>query len=438
VSRAGARAELEALFRAALRAVDPGEAVRRALAREGSRLGVAGVLLPDDARCVVLAAGKAAAAMAAAFEREAGERVARGLVITKDGHGLPLAKLGLREAAHPLPDARSEAAGAEALALAASASADETLVVLLSGGASALTSCPLPGLRLEELRETTDLLLRAGAEIGELNCLRKHLTRVAGGRLAAASRAREIVVLAISDVMGDDWATLGSGPCAPDPSSYADALAVLRRRGLSEKVPAAVRRHLEAGAAGLRPESAKPGDPALARVRRLFVASNRDALAAAREAGRARGLAVHVLTERLRGEARHVGRRLAALARALRPGPPRLLLAGGEPTVTVRGRGRGGRAQELALAAALELAGERRVALLAAGTDGSDGPTPAAGAFADGATLARGAAAGVDARAALAENDAYGFFAREGGCFVTGPTGTNVMDLVLVRVSDDA
>jgi glycerate-2-kinase len=432
----GRREELEGLFRAALRAVDPGEAVRGALSREGSRLLVAGVALPEDARCVVLAAGKAAAAMAAAFEREAGDRVVRGLVVTKDGHGLPLAKLGLREAGHPLPDARSEAAGAEALALAESAGADETLVVLLSGGASALTSCPQPGLRLEELRETTDLLLRAGAGIAELNCLRKHLTRVAGGRLAAAaSRAREIVVLAISDVIGDDWATLGSGPCAPDPSTYADALAVLRRRGLLERVPAAVRSHLEAGLAGLRPESPKPADPALARVRSVLVASNRDALAAAGAAGRARGLAVHVLTDRLHGEARDAGRRLAALARALRPGPARLLLAGGETTVSVRGRGRGGRAQELALAAAVALEGDSRVALLAAGTDGSDGPTPAAGAFGDGGTLARGAAAGVDARDALAENDAYGFFTREGGCFVTGPTGTNVMDLVLVHVA---
>jgi glycerate-2-kinase len=421
------RGELEALFHAALRAADPGDAVRRALAREA--------MLSRAARCVVLAVGKAAPAMAAAFEHEAGARVTRGLVITKDGHARVLAKLATREAAHPLPDARSEAAGAEALALAESAGADETLVVLLSGGASALTSCPAPGIGLEDLRETTDLLLRAGAEIGELNCVRKHLTRVSGGRLAAASRAREIVVLAVSDVLGDDWATLGSGPCAPDPTTYADALAVLRQRRLLARVPAAVRGHLEAGAAGLRAESPKPGDPAFARVRSLLVASNRDALAAAREAARARGLAAHVLTDRLRGEARDVGRRLAAFARALRPGPPRLLLAGGETTVTVRGRGRGGRAQELALAAAIELAGDRRVALLAAGTDGSDGPTPAAGAFADGGTLARGAAAGADARAALAENDAYGFFAREGGGLVTGPTGTNVMDLVLVRVA---
>jgi len=427
-TRSGAaREELEALFRAALAAVEPGGALRRALA---------GTPLPE--RCVVVAIGKAAAALAAAFEREAGARIARGVAITKDGHGRPLARLALREAGHPLPDARSAAAGAEALALAASAQPDEALVVLLSGGASALASCPAPGLGLAELRETTELLLRAGAEIDELNAVRKHLTQVSGGRLAAASRAREIVVLGISDVPGDDWATLGSGPCAADPSTYGDALAALARRGVLERVPAAARRQLEAGAAGRVPESLKPGDPRLARVRSRWLASNRDALAAASEAGRARGLRVHGLTDRLRGEAGRVGRRLAALARALAPGPPRLLLAGGETTVTVRGSGRGGRAQELALAGALALAGDRRVALLAAGTDGSDGPTPAAGAFADGGTVARGTAAGVDARGALADNDAHGFFVREGGCFVTGPTGTNVMDLVLVRVANGA
>ncbi len=430
------RGELEALFRAALAAVEPGRAVRRAIRRDGTRLEVAGDALPEDAGCVVLAIGKAAAPMAAAFADEAGERVRRGLIVTRDGAAAsPVPQHVLREAGHPLPDARSAAAGAEALALAAAAESSETLVVLLSGGASALTSCPAPGVGLDALRETTELLLRAGAEIAELNCVRKHLTRIAGGRLAAATRARATLVLAISDVRGDDWATLGSGPCAADPTRYADALAVLSRRSLLARVPEAVRRHLEEGAAGRQPESVKPGDPALARVRNALVASNRDALVAAREAGRAQGLATRIVTEGLSGEACVAGRRVAALAQAVRPGPPQLLLFGGETTVTVRGGGRGGRAQELALAAAIALAGDERVALLAAGTDGSDGPTPAAGAYADGGTLARGAAAGLDAGAALAENDAYGFFAREGGAFVTGPTGTNVMDLVLVRVA---
>jgi glycerate-2-kinase len=429
------REALEALFRAALAAVDPRVAVERVLASTGERLEIAGVPLPASARCVVLAAGKAAGAMAAAFEARADGRIAHGLMVTKDGHALPLERFESREAGHPLPDARSQDAGVAALALASRAGPEDALIVLLSGGASSLLSCPAEDLTLAELRETTDLLLRAGAEIRELNCVRKHLTRVSGGRLAAACPARQIFVLAISDVLGDDWATIGSGPCAADPTTYADALRVLEYRAVLERVPAAVRAHLEAGAAGGREESVKPGDPALGRVRQRLIACNRDALAAVRVAAQRRGLVPVELTDRLRGEASDVGRRLAAAARALSPGPPRLLLAGGEPTVTVRGAGRGGRAQELALAAAIELEGDPRVVVLAAGTDGSDGPTPAAGAYVDGATLARGTAAGADARAALADNDAYGFFSREGGAFVTGPTGTNVMDLVLMRVA---
>jgi glycerate 2-kinase len=429
------REALEALFHAALGAVDPRVAVERALVWNGDRLEVAGLSLSPSARCVVLAAGKAAGAMAAAFEARAGRRIAHGLMVTKDGHGVPLDHFEIREAGHPLPDARSQDAGVAALALAREARPEDALVVLLSGGASSLLSCPAEDLALAELREATDLLLRAGAEIRELNCVRKHLTRVSGGRLAAASPARQIFVLAISDVLGDDWATLGSGPCAADPTTYADALGVLAYRAILERVPAAIRAHLEAGAAGRCEESVKPGDPVLERVWQRLIACNRDALAALRLAAQRHGLVPVELTDRLRGEASDVGRRLAAAARALRPGPPRLLLAGGEPTVTVRGPGRGGRAQELALAAAIELDGDSRIALLAAGTDGSDGPTPAAGAYVDGATLARGTAAGADARAALAANDAYGFFSREGGAFVTGPTGTNVMDLVLMRVA---
>jgi glycerate-2-kinase len=236
-------------------------------------------------------------------------------------------------------------------------------------------------------------------------------------------------------VLGDDFGTIGSGPCAADPTRYADAIAVLERRGLLAAIPEAVRAHLAAGAAGRQPESVKPGDPILQRVRHRRVATNRDALAAAAASGRALGLAVHVLGDGLRGEARELGLRLAALARSARPQHrPSLLIAGGEPTVTVRGGGRGGRAQELALAAAIALDGQCGVNLLAAGTDGSDGPTDAAGAFADGGTVARAAALALDARACLEDNDAHGFFTREGGCFRSGPTGTNVMDLVLVRV----
>jgi glycerate-2-kinase len=429
------RAELEAIFRAGLQAADPAAALTRVVVPRRDALWIAGEPLPRGSRCSVIAAGKAAAAMAAAFENAAAALELRGLVVTKDGHGRRLARLALCEAGHPLPDARSSAAGRAALAVAAQVGPDEALVVLLSGGASALLTTPLPALEPGELRATTELLLRSGAEIQELNCVRKHLTATSGGRLAAATRARRVFVLVVSDVLGDDLATIGSGPCAPDPTSHRDALAVLERRGILAQVPPAVRHELEEGAAGRRPESPKPGDPALARVTHVLLATNRDALAAARADARARGLEARIVSDQLRGEARELGARLVALARAAAVGERALLLlAGGEPTVTVRGPGRGGRAQELALAAALALEGEPRVTLLAAGSDGSDGPTAAAGAFADAGSVARGAAAGLDARACLDANDAYGFFAREGGCFVTGPTGTNVMDLVLVRV----
>ena len=435
----GARAELEEIFWAALAAVDPAAALRGVVEVESGALCIAGETLPPGSRVSVVAAGKAAPAMARAFQARAEPLALRGLVVTKDGHGGGPAALALREAGHPVPDARSAAAGRAALEVAAHAGPDEALVVLLSGGASALLTAPLPGLSLAELSATTELLLRSGAEIAELNCVRKHLTAVSGGRLLAATRARQVFVLAVSDVLGDDLATIGSGPCAADPTTHADALAVLARHALLGRVPPAVREHLEQGALGRRPESLKAGDPVLARVHSVVLASNRDALVAALREARARGFEARLVSDRLHGEARVLGARLAALARSLRRRErATLLVAGGEPTVTVRGAGRGGRAQELALAAALVLSGDAGVALLAAGSDGSDGPTDAAGAHADGFTLARGAALGLDAQRRLDANDSHGFFAREGGCFVTGPTGTNVMDLVLVRVAAGA
>ncbi len=400
--------ELAEIYHAALAAVDAGEAVRRALRREGDVLEVAGRPLGPGQRIVVLAAGKAAAAMAAAVEAIAVERIASGLAVTKDGHELPLRRVALRLAAHPVPDARCEAAAREALVLVENAAPEDLLLVLLSGGASSLLACPAPGLRLDDLGAATRLLLAAGAEIEAANAVRKHLSALAGGRLGRRARPRRIDVLALSDVPGDRLDVIGSGPLAPDPTTYADALAALEARGVLAQVPEAVRAHLAAGVRGEREETPKPGDAALARVRHTLVATNQTAVEAARD--------------------------LVAAARAGRARPPRYLVAGGETTVTVRGPGRGGRSQELALAAALELDGGPPIALLAAGTDGNDGPTDAAGAYADEGTLARSRRAGLDARAALAANDSHAFFRAEGGLFVTGPTRTNVMDLALVRV----
>ena len=436
---AGARARLERVLRAALAAVDPEVAVRRALQSTQGRLSIAGRALPDGAALVVLAAGKAAAAMARAAEEVAGDRIRAGLVVTKQGHGLPLGRLRLLETAHPFPDARGEAAAREALALVAAAQREDCLLVLLSGGASALWSCPLPGLCREDLTGATRALLECGADIEETNAVRKHLTALSGGRLAARAACSRIEVLAISDVPGDRLDVIGSGPCAPDSSSFADALAVLARRGIRDAVPESVRMFLERGANGPVEETLEPGDPRLAGVRHTIVARNADALAAAADAAAAEGWHPVLLGPVLRGEARDMAARLVSLASSISSRRPACLIAGGETVVTVRGTGRGGRNQELALAAALAMAdrGERRLAILAAGSDGSDGPTDAAGAFADFGTLERAARCGLEAERALANNDAYSFFSREGGLLVTGPTRTNVMDLALVLVQPD-
>ncbi len=381
----------------------------------------------------LVAAGKAAAPMARALERAAGARIREGLVVTKDGHGLPLERCLLLEAGHPVPDGRSAAAGREVLAVAERTAPDEAFVLLLSGGASSLLSTPTGALTPEDLAQATRVLLAAGGDIAQLNTLRRHLTAVSGGRLArAASRAAEIHVLAISDVPGGAPADLGSGPCAADPTTFGDACAAVASLGAWDRLPTAVRAHLEAA----QEESVKPGDPVLARVHTRIVASNRTARRAALDAGREEGLRAVDLGGGLRGEARVAGRRLVQLARSLAPAEPTLLVIGGETTVGVRGKGRGGRSQELALAAALALEDAPHIVLLAAGTDGTDGPTDAAGAFADAGSVARGRTAGASAEAHLADNDAYTFFAAEGGLLVTGPTRTNVMDLVLIEVGE--
>lgn len=372
--------------------------------------------------------------MAEAFEALAGASLRRGLVV----HGSPRESPALRSrqvrGSHPVPDARSQRAGREVLALLAAAVPRERLVVLLSGGASALMACPEPGLDLGDLARTTSLLLAAGADIEALNAVRKHLSAVAGGKLALRAAHARVDVLALSDVPDARWDLLGSGPFAADPSGFEDALAVLRRFELLAAVPEGVRAHLEAGARGERTENPKAGAPELARVRCEILADNAAALRAGTRRARELGLRAIVASERLAGEARDAGRRFGALLRCARPRVPSCLLAGGETVVSVRGAGSGGRCQELALAAALELAGLPGLALLAAGTDGVDGPTPAAGAFCDGGSVARGRAAGADASRALAENDSHAFFRAEGGLFAPGPTGTNVRDLVLMHV----
>jgi glycerate 2-kinase len=437
----GLRQDAARILEAALRAVDARQRVRRMLRLEGGELRVGERTYPLEAydRILVVGFGKASPAMAQAVEEVLGERISGGLVVTKEGHALPLRRLEVVEAGHPLPDARGEDAARRILGLARQAGRQDLLLCLVSGGGSALLPLPAPGLTLEDKGRTTELLLRSGTTIEELNTVRKHLSAIKGGWLARAAHPATVVALVLSDVLGDRLDAIASGPLAPDPTTYRDALEILERYGLLDEVPPAVRCHLERGEAGQVPETPKPGDPAFERVHTVIVGSLAQAAQAA--AARARKLGYHtsILTTFLEGEAREVGRVVAALAleerKAARPLPlPACLVLGGETTVTVRGRGKGGRNQELALSAALALEGVRGVLVVSFATDGTDGPTDAAGGVVDGTTVSRARACGHDPRQHLACNDAYPCLDAVGDLLRTGPTRTNVNDLVLVLI----
>ncbi len=376
--------------------------------------------------------------MARAAEAVLGPRLQEGIAVSA-APGRGLRRVRLRIASHPLPDERGLEAAREVEELARSLGTDDTMVLLLSGGASALLPAPVPGLTLEEKARTTELLLRAGATIHELNAVRKHLSRLKGGGLLRAAAPARVLTLVLSDVVGDDLSTIASGPAAPDPSTFDDALEVLRRRGVIERVPRAVRRHLEAGARGEVPETPKAGDPLFENVRARVVGSNRLSVNAAARAARGLGLRPLVLTTRLEGEAREAARGLVAvLAECVYEGrparPPVCLIAGGETTVSVRGDGEGGRNQELATAAVDPLSLLPVPTLLASlATDGVDGKSDAAGGVADDQSLERARRLGLAPPAAfLDESDSRSFLGPLGDLIVTGPTGTNVMDVTVL------
>jgi glycerate 2-kinase len=431
-----------AVQRVALAAVDPGAAVRSYVQCQGDQLHV-GERVYDLAaieRIWVVGGGKAATAMAAALYAILGPRLSGGLVVTKYGHIDPRLDAGpvqVVEAGHPLPD-EAGVDGTRRLAdLLATVTGRDLVLAVISGGGSALLTLPAEGLALADLQGTTDLLLRCGATIVELNTLRKHLSQIKGGALARLAGQAPVISLVLSDVVGDPLDVIASGPTVPDPTTFASAWTVLERYDLVDRVPLAVRQHLQAGLAGDLPDTPKPGDELFDRVHNLIVGSNRLAAEGAVQAARANGLNPLLLSTFVEGEAREVGQVAAALAKELvgydRPVPrPACLVWGGETTVTVRGQGRGGRNQELALAAALALDGLPGVLLVALGTDGTDGPTDAAGAVATGETVARARALGLDPAAYLADNDAYPFFDALDDLIRTGPTGTNVNDLMFL------
>ncbi len=404
---------LARILSAALQAVEPGQAVQRHIQQRP---------LPVARRIFALGLGKAAIPMTRALSRLTS--LERALVITK--HGLPLdfAPATVIEGGHPVPDARSLQAGRAAQAFVSSLGVDDLLVCLISGGGSALMSAPHPGLSLDDLQTITRQLLACGARIDEINSLRRHLDQVKGGGLARATQAR-IVSIILSDVVGNPLETIASGPTAPDPTTRAEALSVLEKYRLVTKVPAAVLSALENA-----PETPKPADGLFARVENFLAGSNALAAQAALRQAQSEGFSTEYLGDDWQGEARETARRLCARLAGRRG--PLCLVAGGETTVTLRGDGRGGRNQELALAAALELAGRQDALLVTLATDGEDGPTNAAGAVVTGQTLARAQSLGLDAADFLARNDSYTFFASLGDLIQTGPTGTNVNDLTFL------
>ncbi|MGO9241238.1 MAG: glycerate kinase [Bryobacteraceae bacterium] len=436
---AALRRDALAIFKSALQAADPAEAIRRHVTVERGTLHVGRKRYRLDAfrRIIVLGAGKASARMAAALERLLGGRISSGLINTKYGHLARLRHIALNECGHPIPDSAGVDGSRRIAALAAEATARDLVICLISGGASALMPLPVEPITLDEKQAATRLLLACGATIHEINSVRKHISAIKGGQLARLAAPARVVALLLSDVIGDPLDVIGSGPTAPDDSTFAGAWAVIEKYALQDRIPAVIRHHLEAGLLGEIGETPKPGDACFRRVQNLVVGSNRLAVDAAAASARRRGYKPVVLSTLIDGETRDIASMHAAILKeALASGrparPPVCFISGGETTVTLRGDGLGGRNQEFALACALALDGIPRAVVLSAGTDGTDGPTDAAGALADGRTLARARALGLDAATSLARNDSYHFFHALGDLVMTGPTGTNVMDVRLL------
>ncbi|HET9045150.1 MAG TPA: glycerate kinase [Burkholderiales bacterium] len=418
---------LLAMFRAAVEAVSPARCVPAHLPA------------PPRGRTVVVGAGKAAAAMAQAVEAHWHGPLS-GLVVTRYGHGAPCKSIEVVEAAHPVPDAAGRRAASRILEMVRGLTPDDLVLCLVSGGGSALLAAPAEGLTLEDKQAVNKALLKSGANITEMNCVRKHLSAIKGGRLAAACAPARVVTLLISDVPGDDPSVIASGPTVPDPTTFADALAVLAKYGITE--PRAVLEHLHAA----RHESPKPGDPRLAQGEVVILATAQDALRAGADVARAAGVTPVILGDSIEGEARDVAAVHAGIARQVArygaqagsiAAPPCVLVSGGETTVTVRGNGRGGRNAEFLLALAVALDGHPGIAAIAADTDGIDGSEDNAGALLGPDSIARAAALEISAKQRLAANDGYGFFAALGDLVTTGPTRTNVNDFraILVRTS---
>lgn len=435
------RKDAYAIFQAALQAVDPVAAILRHVRVEEEHLliGESRLSLDDYERIKVVGAGKAGAPMAKAMEDLLGDRIANGVVVVKAGHDMPLQRIQLREASHPVPDERGVRGAEEILAIASEAGERDLVVCLISGGASALLVAPAAGLSLADKQAVTQLLLACGATIHEINTVRKHLSSVKGGRLARLAHPATVVSLILSDVVGDDLEVIGSGPTVPDPTTFFDTEQILKGYAVWDKLPVSVRDHIEKGVARSIEESPKPDNPAFQHAILDLVGTNLQALEAASKEAEDQGYHPIILTTKVEGEAREIVKVHTSIAKEIlsssNPLPiPACILCGGEPTVTLKGDGKGGRNQEFALAAAQEIADAKHIVVLSGGSDGTDGPTDAAGAIVDGQTVARAREKSLDPNDYLQRNDAYNFFSSLGDLVITGPTRTNVMDVQILLV----
>lgn len=436
------RKDAETIFLAGVKAVEPASAIRKHVTLKDERLTVNDTVynLTDFENISVIGAGKASAAMAQAVEEILGNRLKGGVVNVKYGHGLPLKKIQVNEAGHPVPDEAGFQGARQIAGLLKKTGEKDLVIFLISGGGSALLPYPAEGLTLDDKQQVTRRLLEVGANIHEINALRKHLSQVKGGRLARLAFPSTLISLILSDVIGDDLDTIASGPTVPDHSTFADCLGIVEKYDLKDKMPAAVVEFLEKGDRREVEETPKSGDPAFERTQNLIIGSNIQAVRAARKMAEELGYNSLILSSFIEGETREVAKVHAAVAREIvktgSPVPrPACVISGGETTVTIRGKGLGGRNLEFVLAAAIEIDGYHDVVILSGGTDGTDGPTDAAGAIADGSTFSRAKKKGMSAENFLRENDSYHFFKPLGDLIITGPTHTNVMDLRLVMVS---
>ncbi len=426
---------VKAIFRAAVEAVVPYAAVKNRAEELRHRYQSGGFN-----RLVVAGFGKGAYPMALAAEDILGGLLTEGLIVTKYGHSdpsRPLKRIQVIEAAHPVPDEQGVLGAREIIRMLERADEKTLVLCLISGGGSALLTAPCEGITLAEKQALTSLLLKSNATIHEINGVRKHLSLIKGGRLAELAFPATVVSLIISDVIGDNLDVISSGPTAPDTSTYADALTVLEKYGLIEATPNAVLTHLHKGAHGAFAETPKPGHPCFARVENIIAENNISALRAAAAHANGLGLTSKIVSANVRGDVHNAANMLAAMAKDVlrQPHPPLCLIGGGETTVNVCGSGKGGRNMELALIFALAVEGSRGITFLSAGTDGTDGPTDAAGAIVDGNTIPQARSKGLDPEAYLANNDSYTFFENAGGLLITGPTGTNVMDIQIMLIS---